>query len=49
METHRRRAMGILMGSFSLASVLVVPIGLELAHRGSWHTPFFCRRRFRIV
>jgi predicted MFS family arabinose efflux permease len=38
---RRGRAMGAVMGAFSAASVLGVPAGLELAHRGSWRTPFF--------
>jgi predicted MFS family arabinose efflux permease len=39
---HRRgRAMGLVMSSFSLASVLGVPIGLSLANTFSWHAPFF--------
>jgi predicted MFS family arabinose efflux permease len=39
--SHRGRAMGIIMSSFSMAAVLGVPLGLELAERGGWHTPFF--------
>ena len=39
---HRRgRAMGLVMSSFSVASVLGVPIGLWLANSFSWHAPFF--------
>jgi predicted MFS family arabinose efflux permease len=38
---RRGRALGAVMGAFSAASVLGVPAGLELAHRGSWRTPFF--------
>jgi predicted MFS family arabinose efflux permease len=38
---RRGRAMGAVMGSFSLASVLGVPLGLELARLGNWQTPFF--------
>jgi predicted MFS family arabinose efflux permease len=37
---RRGRAMGWTMMSFSLASVLGVPVGLELAHLGNWQTPF---------
>lgn len=37
----RGKAMGILMGAFSLASVVGVPAGLELARLSSWRTPFF--------
>jgi MFS transporter, DHA1 family, inner membrane transport protein len=40
-ENRRGRAMGIIMSSFSLASVLGVPIGLYLANTFSWHAPFF--------
>lgn len=40
-EQYRGRALGILMGSFSLAAVFGVPIGLELANQGGWHVPFF--------
>ena len=38
---RRGRAMGAVMGAFSVASVLGVPIGLELARRGGWRMPFF--------
>jgi predicted MFS family arabinose efflux permease len=38
---RRGRALGAVMGAFSVASVLGVPAGLELAHLGSWRTPFF--------
>lgn len=38
---RRGRAMGAVMGSFAVASVLGVPAGLELARIGDWHTPFF--------
>jgi predicted MFS family arabinose efflux permease len=37
---RRGRAMGWTMMSFSLASILGVPIGLELARIGTWHLPF---------
>ena len=40
-ESRRGRAMGIVMSSFSVASVLGVPIGLYLANTFSWHAPFF--------
>lgn len=36
----RGRAMGIVMASFSMASVLGVPSGIYLATRISWHAPF---------
>lgn len=38
---RRGRALGTVMGAFSVASVLGVPAGLELARIGSWRTPFF--------
>lgn len=37
---RRGTAMGVVMGSFSVASVLGVPFSLELANRFSWHAPF---------
>jgi predicted MFS family arabinose efflux permease len=38
---RRGRAMGAVMGAFSVASVLGVPAGLELARIGGWRAPFF--------
>ncbi len=38
---RRGRAMGAVAGSFSVASVLGVPAGLELARLGGWRAPFF--------
>jgi len=38
---RRGKALGAVMGAFSVASVLGVPAGLELARLGSWRTPFF--------
>ncbi len=38
---RRGKAMGAVMGAFSVASVLGVPAGLELARRGGWRAPFF--------
>lgn len=38
---HRRgRVMGIIMSSFSVASVAGVPIGLEIAKNWGWNAPF---------
>jgi predicted MFS family arabinose efflux permease len=37
---RRGRAMGATMGAFSIASILGVPAGLELARRGGWRLPF---------
>lgn len=37
---RRGRAMGAVMAAFSVASVLGVPAGLELAQRGGWRFPF---------
>jgi predicted MFS family arabinose efflux permease len=39
--SRRGRAVGAVMSSFSLASIIGVPIGLEMARVGSWNTPFF--------
>ena len=42
VPAHRRgRAMGAVMGAFSAASVLGLPLGLELARLSSWRSPFF--------
>ena len=38
---RRGRAMGVVMGSFSIAQVLGVPAGLELARQLGWRAPFF--------
>lgn len=37
---RRGSAMGIQMGSFSLATIIGVPLGLRLVTMGDWHTPF---------
>lgn len=39
-ENRRGQATGVLMMSFSMASVLGVPIGLTLGQNYGWHTPF---------
>lgn len=38
---RRGRAMGAVMGAFSVASVFGVPLGLELSRLGGWQMPFF--------
>ncbi|MFN8548720.1 MAG: MFS transporter [Candidatus Eisenbacteria bacterium] len=38
---RRGRAIGSVMAAFSVASVLGVPAGLELARHGGWRIPFF--------
>lgn len=38
---RRGTAMGIVMGAFSVASVLGIPAGLELARHFGWSAPFF--------
>jgi predicted MFS family arabinose efflux permease len=38
---RRGRAMGAIVSSFAVASVLGVPAGLELARVGGWRAPFF--------
>jgi len=40
-EEHRGEAMGLVMSSFSVASIVGVPLGLWLAAQFSWHVPFF--------
>ncbi|MGD1086741.1 MAG: MFS transporter [Verrucomicrobiota bacterium] len=40
-EERRGRAMGMVMSSFSVASIAGVPLGLMLATAYSWHLPFF--------
>jgi len=37
---RRGKAMGAVMGAFSVASILGVPAGLELARQGGWRLPF---------
>lgn len=37
---RRATALGIIMGSFSLASIIGVPVSLKLATMYSWNTPF---------
>jgi len=39
--SRRGRAVGVVMASFSLASILGVPVGLELARWFGWRAPFF--------
>ena len=38
---RRGRALGAVMGAFSVSSVLGVPAGLELSRLGGWRLPFF--------
>lgn len=37
---RRGRAMGAVMGAFSIASVVGIPLALKVAELGSWRTPF---------
>jgi predicted MFS family arabinose efflux permease len=37
---RRGRALGIVMAAFSLASIIGIPIGMELAVAFGWHAPF---------
>ncbi len=46
---RRGRAMGLLMGAFSAASVVGVPVGLRLALIGGWRTPFFAVAGLGVV
>ncbi|MFY0529061.1 MFS transporter [Archangium gephyra] len=38
---RRGRAMGAVMGAFSVASVLGIPMALKVAHWADWRMPFF--------
>ncbi len=38
---RRGKAMAIVMGTFSLSSIVAVPFGLELARMGNWQSPFY--------
>ncbi len=38
---RRGKAMAIVMGTFSLSSIVAVPFGLELARIGNWQSPFY--------
>lgn len=40
-EERRGAAMGLVMSSFSVASIVGVPMGLVVASKFSWHVPFF--------
>ncbi|MCM2333375.1 MAG: MFS transporter [Anaeromyxobacteraceae bacterium] len=46
---RRGKALGAVMGAFSVASVLGVPAGLELAHLGTWRLPFFAVAALGLV
>lgn len=46
---RRGRAMGAVTSAFSLAAVLGVPIGLELAERGGWRLPLFAVAALGVV
>jgi MFS transporter, DHA1 family, inner membrane transport protein len=40
-EQQRGKAIGIVMGAFSLASVVGIPVGLILATKFNWNAPFY--------
>jgi predicted MFS family arabinose efflux permease len=46
---RRGRAMGAVMGAFSVASVFGVPAGLQLATMGGWRLPFFAVAALGLV
>jgi predicted MFS family arabinose efflux permease len=46
---RRGRAMGAIMSTFAIASVLGVPAGLELAQIGGWRAPFIAIGTFGIA
>ena len=41
VEERRGKAIGIVMGTFSLASVVGIPVGLILANKFNWNAPFY--------
>jgi predicted MFS family arabinose efflux permease len=46
---QRGRAMGVVMGAFSVATVVGVPVGLWLAQAGGWRAPFLAVAGMGIV
>ena len=46
---RRGKAMGAVMGAFSVASILGVPAGLELARVGGWRLPFIAVAALGVV
>jgi MFS transporter, DHA1 family, inner membrane transport protein len=48
-EERRGKAIGIVMGAFSLASVVGIPIGLVLANKFTWNTPFYFLGVFSLI
>ena len=48
-EHRRGAAMGLVMSSFSIASICGVPIGLVLATRLNWHVPFYVLAGVSVV
>ncbi|UJR83593.1 MFS transporter [Sandaracinus amylolyticus] len=46
---RRGRALGTVMIAFSIASIVGVPVALELAQRGSWHTPFVATGALALI
>jgi predicted MFS family arabinose efflux permease len=48
-ESRRGAAMGLVMSSFSVASICGVPIGLVLASHLNWHAPFYALAGLSVV
>ena len=46
---RRGKAMGVVMSAFSIASVLGVPLSLELARVAGWHMPFLAVAALGLV
>jgi predicted MFS family arabinose efflux permease len=46
---RRGKALGLVMASFSLASIFGIPAGLEMARLGGWRTPFFGVAAFGVL
>jgi len=48
-EHRRGAAMGLVMSSFSVASICGVPLGLVLATQLNWHVPFFALSALCVI
>jgi predicted MFS family arabinose efflux permease len=46
---RRGRAMGVVMTSFSLSTIMGVPLGLYVAANSDWHMPFFGIASFSLM
>ena len=46
---YRARALALVMSAFSIASIVGVPLGLELATRYGWQAPFYVLSMFSLL